>query len=241
VKLELRAVHMTLLSQKLKNALLFPRDGHRCLVGKSFTHSVHSATPKFQYLSCEPIIANPVVNPHFPSLPFTVPVPSFSSKKQVAKSISPTCILALPTMEAFSLLKYWRGNGGINSGGGGGGGGDSTRIAGTTTTVAAVTHDTAKTDDDGPFFDLEFIVPEEEEDAEGGDETQNREQEGTNCENESDEEEEEEDEREFNFTLSSVSRNDRADPNLSLSPSDELFFKGRLVPIEPFSVFNLFF
>jgi hypothetical protein len=41
------------------------------------------------------------------------------------------------------------------------------------------------------------------------------------------------------FTLSSGSSNDRADLNLSLSPSDDLFFKGRLVPIEPSSlVFN---
>ncbi|KAE8055420.1 hypothetical protein FH972_012260 [Carpinus fangiana] len=152
-------------------------------------------------------------------------------------------------MEAFSLLKYWRGSGGINSGGGGGGGGDSARTAGTTTIVAAVAHNAAETDDDvdddGPFFDLEFAVPDEEDDAEVGDnETQNREQEGANCENESDEEEEDdeeedEEEREFNFTLSSGSSNDRADPNLSLSPSDDLFFKGRLVPIEPSSlVFN---
>jgi hypothetical protein len=229
---------------KSKKSFLLSLSLSLSLSGKSFTHSVHSATPKFQYLSCKPIIANPVVNPPFPSLPFTVPIPSFSSKKQVADSISPTCILALPTMEAFSLLKYWRGSGGINSGGGGGGGGDSARTAGATTIVAAVTHNTAETDededdDDGPFFDLEFAVPDEEDDAEGGDETQNREQEGTNCENESDEEEEEEEEREFNFTLSSGSSNDRADPNLSLSPSDDLFFKGRLVPIEPSSlVFN---
>jgi hypothetical protein len=182
---------------KSKKSILLSLSLSLSLSGKSFTHSVHSATPKFQYLSCKPIIANPVVNPPFPSLPFTVPIPSFSSKKQVADSISPTCILALPTMEAFSLLKYWRGSGGINSGGGGGGGGDSARTAGATTIVAAVTHNTAETDededdDDGPFFDLEFAVPDEEDDAEGGDETQNREQEGTNCENESDEEEEDE-------------------------------------------------
>jgi hypothetical protein len=52
-------------------------------------------------------------------------------------------------------------------------------------------------------------------------------------------EEEEEEEREFNFTLSSGSSNDRADPNLSLSPFDDLFFKGRLMSIEPSSlIFN---
>ncbi|CBI34403.3 unnamed protein product, partial [Vitis vinifera] len=82
-------------------------------------------------------------------------------------------------MEAFSLLKYWRGGGG-----GGGGGGE-----------------------------------EEDDDVEST---------GT------------EGEREFKFTLSSSgSSGDRTDPNLSLSPSDDLFFKGRLVPIEPSSlVFN---
>jgi hypothetical protein len=102
------------------------------------------------------------------------------------------------------------------------------------------------------FFDLEFAVPDEEDNAEGGDnETQNRKQEGATCENESDEEEEDEEEeeeeedkeeeREFNFTLSFGSSNDHADLNLSLSPSDDLFFKGRLVPIEPSSlIFNPF-
>jgi hypothetical protein len=64
-----------------------------------------------------------------------------------------------------------------------------------------------------PFFDLEFVVLDEEDNAEGGDnKTQNREQEGATCENESDEEEEDrEEEREFNFMLSSGSSNDRAD------------------------------
>ncbi|KAB1215395.1 putative membrane-associated kinase regulator 2 [Morella rubra] len=148
-------------------------------------------------------------------------------------------------MEAFSLLKYWRGGGGIN---GSGGGGDFVRTTGTTTLVTAVTQNAAETDDedgdDGPFFDLEFAVPNEEGDADGGDGNRSVEQEVT-CENESEEDEDESDggdedgEREFNFTLSSESSNDRADPNLSLSPSDDLFFKGRLVPIEPSSfVFN---
>ncbi|KAB1206068.1 hypothetical protein CJ030_MR7G009297 [Morella rubra] len=54
-------------------------------------------------------------------------------------------------MEAFSLLKYWRG-------------------------------------DDEPFFDLELAVPNEEGDADGGDENQSVEQEVT-CENESEEDE----------------------------------------------------
>ena len=169
-------------------------------------------------------------------------------------------------MEAFSLLKYWRGGGGVNVTGVGDSG-TNTRNTGTTTIVTAVSQNTAETDDDedngddGPFFDLEFTVPDEEEENQGRD--------GTNCdENESevevveeeddddeDQEEEEEgdefdcggvdgDDREFNFTLSSGSGSgssniDRTDPNLSLSPSDDLFFKGRLVPIESSSlVFN---
>ncbi|XP_040988001.1 probable membrane-associated kinase regulator 2 [Juglans microcarpa x Juglans regia] len=151
-------------------------------------------------------------------------------------------------MEAFSLLKYWRGAGGINSGGGGG---DSLRAAGTTTIVTAVAQSSAgetdeDDDDDGPFFDLEFAVPDEDDDVEDGDENESGEQEGTNRENESEEDEDEFDgggdvdgEGEFNFTLASGSSIDRTDQNLSLSPSDDLFFKGRLVPIEPSSlVFN---
>nr|XP_023923028.1 probable membrane-associated kinase regulator 2 [Quercus suber] len=164
-------------------------------------------------------------------------------------------------MEAFSLLKYWRG-----SGGGGGGGvnvtgvGDSgvnTRTAGTTTIVTAVSQtddESEDNDDDGPFFDLEFTVPDEEEEENQGKENENEnESEVEVLEEEEDEDDEEEDdefddgggdEREFKFTLSSGSGSgssnvDRADPNLSLSPSDDLFFKGRLVPIEPASlVFN---
>ncbi|KAF3448635.1 hypothetical protein FNV43_RR09348 [Rhamnella rubrinervis] len=147
-------------------------------------------------------------------------------------------------MEAFSLLKYWRGGGGVADVG------INVRPnTGTTTIVTAVTN-TAETDDDddddGPFFDLEFALPDEDE-TEGGDESQNPEpSRGSDSVDDSDEEEDEddesdgvEDEREFNFTLSSGSSNDRADPNLSMSPSDDLFFKGKLVPIESSSlVFN---
>ncbi|KAF3447663.1 hypothetical protein FNV43_RR08365 [Rhamnella rubrinervis] len=147
-------------------------------------------------------------------------------------------------MEAFSLLKYWRGGGGVADVGV-----NVRPNTGTTTIVTAVTN-TAETDDDddddGPFFDLEFALPDEDE-TEGGDESQNPEpSRGSDSVDDSDEEEDEddesdgvEDEREFNFTLSSGSSNDRADPNLSMSPSDDLFFKGKLVPIESSSlVFN---
>ncbi|GMJ04431.1 MEMBRANE-ASSOCIATED KINASE REGULATOR 2 [Hibiscus trionum] len=66
-------------------------------------------------------------------------------------------------MEAFSLLKYWRGGGGTNAS-------VNTRSTATCTTTivtAATTHLAVDTDDDevddGPFFDLEFAVHETEE------------------------------------------------------------------------------
>ncbi|KAK4844678.1 hypothetical protein QYF36_023092 [Acer negundo] len=161
-------------------------------------------------------------------------------------------------MEAFSLLKYWRGGGGDSGTNLRSTSAAAAAAAATTTIVTAVTQHAAETDDDdddggddGPFFDLEFAVQDEEEEEEDGDRMNNGE-ENVGVESKHDctvlteeEEEEEEDdgeEREFNFTISSNSsggNDDRTDPNLTLSPSDDLFFKGRLVPIEPSSlVFN---
>lgn len=156
-------------------------------------------------------------------------------------------------MEAFSLLKYWRGGGGAL-------GADAvslrasaanvrTGAAGATTIVTAVSNQVVDTDDedddDGPFFDLEFTVPDEEEEEEDGEEEGDVKSSGNVEEGEEEEDDDvestgSEGEREFKFTLSSSgSSADRTDPNLSLSPSDDLFFKGRLVPIEPSSlVFN---
>ncbi|KAF2297892.1 hypothetical protein GH714_004839 [Hevea brasiliensis] len=54
--------------------------------------------------------------------------------------------------------------------------------------------------------------------------------------NDEDDGEDTDGEGEFNFTISSGSSNDRVDQNLTLSPSDDLFFKGRLVPIESSSL-----
>ncbi|XAR70242.1 hypothetical protein NMG60_11027030 [Bertholletia excelsa] len=151
-------------------------------------------------------------------------------------------------MEAFSLLKYWRAAGG--------GGGEATTDAGgyaragATTIVTAVGQHSTETDeddgdDDGPFFDLEFTVPDEEEGDEqekredsdfancvdvGGDET------GDNDNVVVSDESDGENEGEFKFALSSGSSGDRTDPNIALSPSDDLFFKGRLVPIETSSI-----
>lgn len=144
-------------------------------------------------------------------------------------------MLALPTMEAFSLLKYWRGGGATADGGA------NVRPSTTTTIVTAVSHHSAEStddddeeeEDDGPFFDLEFTVPDEE------DEQEKHEVNDGDEEREDDDIESDGTESEFKFTLSSGSSGERTDPNLSLSPSDDLFFKGRLVPVEPSSiVFN---
>ncbi|XP_052211207.1 probable membrane-associated kinase regulator 2 [Diospyros lotus] len=114
-------------------------------------------------------------------------------------------------MDAFSLLKYWRG-------------GHATTVvesATTTQTATVVTATTGDDDDDEPFFDLEFTVPnkEKQREHEDGD--------CTNCNNDVDGEEPEatdsENESELKLTFSFGSR----------SPSDDLFFKGRLVPVEP--------
>ncbi|CAJ1927598.1 unnamed protein product [Sphenostylis stenocarpa] len=138
-------------------------------------------------------------------------------------------------MEAFTLLKYWRGGGALGippssdtS---------SSRAAPTTTTtiLTAVENENASesdedndNDDEGPFFDLEFTVPDEEaSENSNANRTQEDEEEDINIE-------ESDGEREFKFTLS-PSSNDRSDPNLSLSPSEDLFFKGKLVHVDPSS------
>ncbi|KAK6935452.1 hypothetical protein RJ641_035607 [Dillenia turbinata] len=148
-------------------------------------------------------------------------------------------------MEAFSLLKYWRGGGGSGSGGGGDGGGNGCRNVANTTIVTAVAHgsvDSNDDDDDGPFFDLEFAVPADEEDQENnennGDECGNGGNEEEDDDDDKDENGESEGEGEFNFRVSSVSSTNDGVTNVngSLSPSDDLFFKGKLVAIEPSSL-----
>ncbi|KAJ9173669.1 hypothetical protein P3X46_016782 [Hevea brasiliensis] len=138
-------------------------------------------------------------------------------------------------MEAFSLLKYWRGGGGRGVVVGAG----DTGFTRPTTIVTALAQNAVETDDDddddGPFFDLEFAVPD---DNEGGDGEEKNEGNGDVSEEDNDEDdgEDTDGEGEFNFTISSGSSNDRVDQNLTLSPSDDLFFKGRLVPIESSSL-----
>ncbi|KAM7525819.1 hypothetical protein LguiA_015721 [Lonicera macranthoides] len=152
-------------------------------------------------------------------------------------------------MEAFSLLKYWRtGAAGVCIAGDGGGNAHSASAsASTTTIVTAMSEHSSESDDDeeeeeednddGPFFDLEFAVPDEDGQVKDGEheDEEKIEDDGTD----SDVSDGEDDGREMKFTLSSASSGDSIDPNVSLSPSDDLFFKGRLVPIEPSSlVFN---
>ncbi|KAA0044853.1 hypothetical protein IC582_016964 [Cucumis melo] len=145
-------------------------------------------------------------------------------------------------MESFSLLKYWRGGG---AGAGATAAADfafnsNSSASATATVVTAVPRKEVETDeeendnDDGPFFDLEFAVPDEDEGRkQGTDCIDGSEEEGE--EDDDDDEDDEDgdgDEREFNFTLSSGSSNEHSDANLTFSPSDDLFFKGKLVPVE---------
>lgn len=142
-------------------------------------------------------------------------------------------------MEAFSLLKYWRGGGatGVFSTD------DAGAKAPSAVNTTAVSSHSSESDtdddgdgDDGPFFDLEFTAlpeVEEEEKVEGKERckisSKKEDEEGDGSESEN--------EGELKFTLSpSSSSVDGTDPNVSLSPSDDLFFKGSLVPIEPSSL-----
>ncbi|MFS8003779.1 putative membrane-associated kinase regulator [Helianthus anomalus] len=147
-------------------------------------------------------------------------------------------------MEAFSLLRYWR---------------TTTNAAGTNTTTNAdvststttiITTQSSETDDDndhGPFFDLEFNFPAEEEEEDDDDDAvdvkqaaaENKVLKNAEAENSDEEEDvdgsdesgdEEEDESELKFTL--IDSDSSGDVNVSVSPSDELFFNGGFVPVE---------
>ncbi|KAF7828208.1 putative membrane-associated kinase regulator 2 [Senna tora] len=143
-------------------------------------------------------------------------------------------------MEAFSLLKYWRTPPPPPTPGAP----PPPSPDASTTIVTAIAHNhdlhsssaTASDDDDadgdgddGPFFDLEFTVPDEVDDSDDAHQSPNV---NVKVEDESEDGEGEgEGEGEFKFTLS-PSTNDRSD----LSPSEDLFFKGKLVEVvEPSS------
>lgn len=133
-------------------------------------------------------------------------------------------------MELISLLKNWKG-----------GGGTLPSVAGaptdaTTIIAASVLRSSAQSDDDGgemdedgSFIDLEFAVPVEEE--VGGEKVY---RDYSTSESES-----EENEKEVNFAGRSnesyKSGSFRPDRSLSFFPSDDLFFKGRVLPLEPSS------
>ncbi|KAJ4794538.1 membrane-associated kinase regulator [Rhynchospora pubera] len=127
---------------------------------RSVTHalSAHSSLSDFSISLPVPDLFQP---------PFQIPsqlkkpeTATSTSSKQYQQKQSTS--LALPTMETFSLLKYWRG-------------GDSTTNTTTTTTSPSTTTTTISTsalsptvssslsdsDEEGSFFDLEFSVQEE--------------------------------------------------------------------------------
>lgn len=136
-------------------------------------------------------------------------------------------------MEAFTLLKYWRGAGLV---------GLSPSSETTTTTIlSAVSQNdnaTSESDDDdddnnedeGPFFDLEFTAPDEEEELVYGETNHNKQQQPDEEQESDDAGDENETESEFKITLS-PSSNERNDANLSLSPLEDI----EIVELKPSS------
>ncbi|WOK91406.1 putative membrane-associated kinase regulator 2 isoform X2 [Canna indica] len=89
--------------------------------------------------------------------------------------------------------------------------------------------------DEGPFFDLDFAVPLQE-----GEDRLRRDRNHLSSDVESDDDDDEGEE--FDLAMSPdggsygcVGGSLRRDPVVSFSPSDDLFFKGRLLPLEPSS------
>lgn len=83
-------------------------------------------------------------------------------------------------------------------------------------------HSSSDADDEGPFFDLEFEVPDGNDGGMQGEEKK--------LDEEMEEEEEEEEEEEFNFPSCVGGDGDVLD--FPVSPSDDLFFKGKfIVPV----------
>nr|XP_010924769.1 probable membrane-associated kinase regulator 2 [Elaeis guineensis] len=139
-------------------------------------------------------------------------------------------------MELISLLKNWKGGGGTLPSAAGA---PPTRAA-AATIAASVLRSSAESDDDddgdgeteedGSFIDLEFAVPIEEEVAGEKDYKDDS----------TSESESEEDAKELNLAVRSnesyKSGSFRPDRSLSFFPSDDLFFKGRVLPLEPSSM-----
>ncbi|PKU67055.1 probable membrane-associated kinase regulator 2 [Dendrobium catenatum] len=106
-------------------------------------------------------------------------------------------------MESFSLLKYWRGGGGAAAV-------STIRAAAAAISPPPETLD-ENSEDDGSFFDLEF--PDAHNGVEDGE----------------NQDEDEKDHFSFTMTSSSDESEFQSDRKLPLSPSDDLFFKGRLI------------
>ncbi|PIM99286.1 hypothetical protein CDL12_28220 [Handroanthus impetiginosus] len=133
-------------------------------------------------------------------------------------------------MEAFSLLKYWRTSGGTTALFTG----DSTFSSRATTKTTATPY-YSDYGEDGPYFDLEFTLTDETGAAkslENEDPSEKTETEsGSLSEESSDNENGDDEDEELKYI--SLTNDDIAYQNMTLSPSDELFFNGHLVPIEP--------
>ncbi|PIN07245.1 hypothetical protein CDL12_20190 [Handroanthus impetiginosus] len=147
-------------------------------------------------------------------------------------------------MEAFSLLKYWRTSGGGRRGSAGSAtAGVSTvdansNAATAETIIAAAASPDSSDGEDGPYFDLEFTLPDQETDTEEEPSTksQQNDENALETENEGETESDSENDDDEEELKLAVASNDCTDQNMALSPSDELFFKGDLVSIEPSSL-----
>ncbi|KAI3933551.1 hypothetical protein MKX01_032656 [Papaver californicum] len=147
-------------------------------------------------------------------------------------------------MEAFSLLKYWR----VGNGNGNGNGVSKTtekqqqpitKTIATTVSEMSVEEEEKEEcvvdgDDEGPFFDLEFTVPDDEE-VEEDNNRRDVEEEKDDEDGDSvttDDDEDEEDGFDFAVSPDSVSSggnqidSSSSPNNLTFSPSDDIFFKG---------------
>ncbi|KAL8244834.1 hypothetical protein R6Q59_011092 [Mikania micrantha] len=167
--------------------------------------------------------------PHHPQTPYSPTAFFFPVFTQISHQLFR--ILALLTMEAFSLLRYWRSNvGDVTTNA-------DVRTSTATTIVTAVSTQTSETGDEendrGSFFDLEFSLTTEGDEAGEEEHVKNGKTENGDDYGREDEEEDSDGSDVLKFTLLSGSSGDStAAMNVSVSPSDELFFKGGLVPVE---------
>ncbi|XP_047339268.1 probable membrane-associated kinase regulator 2 [Impatiens glandulifera] len=126
-------------------------------------------------------------------------------------------------MESFNLLKYWRSSSSTINAAAAAEEASST----TTTIITAVNSDEdSSSDDEGPFFDLEFAVPGEENRELDCNAQSKIEQ---DCDSDDSDDSDGENVRDFEFALSSGSNSTGGDQS---DPSDDLFFKGKLVSID---------